>query len=116
MGNKYLQRKWEEEKHKLNKKKLKNVRSQVDLSQPSTYHITKKNSKRDQLVESKLRRSGWLFVEKSHCLGGVFGYIGCVGRFSEIERDNKHLLSKMKHILTSEDKFTVQDRKINSNL
>lgn len=57
MGNKFLQRKWEEEKHKLNQKKLKNVRSQVDLSQPSSYHITKKNSKRDMIVESKLQLS-----------------------------------------------------------
>lgn len=53
MGNKYLQKKWEEEKRNKNHKKLKNVKSLVDLSAPSSYLISKKNSKRDQLVESK---------------------------------------------------------------
>lgn len=39
-----------------------------------------------------------------------------IDRFSEIERDNKHLLKKMKNILTSEDKFTVQEKDIQSKL
>lgn len=51
MGNKYLTKKWEEEKLSKSRKKLKNVKSQVDLSSPNSYYITKKNSKRDQIVE-----------------------------------------------------------------
>jgi len=43
MGNKYLQRKWEEEKNQQQKKNLKNVRSCLDVAAPSTYYITKKN-------------------------------------------------------------------------
>ena len=53
MGNKFLTKKWEETKKKANTKKLKNVRSQVDLSAPSSYAATKKFSKKDQLVEGK---------------------------------------------------------------
>ena len=53
MGNKYLTKKWEEQKKQKNYKKLKNVKSLVDLSAPSSYTITKKNSKRDQIVECK---------------------------------------------------------------
>ena len=37
-----------------------------------------------------------------------------LGRFNEIERDNKHLLNKMKEILTNDSKFSVQDKVIRS--
>mmetsp|Transcript_25639 Transcript_25639/g.25444 ORF Transcript_25639/g.25444 Transcript_25639/m.25444 type:complete len:129 (+) Transcript_25639:32-418(+) len=84
-GNKFLTKKWEEKRKMVDNKKLKNVRSQVDLSAPSSYGLTKKAAKRDQLVEN---------------------------RFIEIERDNKHLLNKMKQILTNDSKFSVQDRKM----
>lgn len=38
-----------------------------------------------------------------------------IARYTEIERDNKHLLNKMKNILTGGEKFTVQDKNLNSN-
>jgi hypothetical protein len=53
MGNKFLTKKWEEEKSSKNRKKLKNVKSQIDLSSPDTYDLTKKNTKRDNNGEGK---------------------------------------------------------------
>jgi hypothetical protein len=47
MGNKFLTKKWEQEKSSKNRKKLKNVKSQIDLSAPATIDLTKKNTKRD---------------------------------------------------------------------
>lgn len=53
-----------------------------------------------------------LFIKYSQ----IATYLAFLDRFSEIERDNKHLLKKMKHILTSEDKFTIQEKDTQSKL
>ena len=52
VGNKTLQKKWTEENQIKNQTKLKKIKSRVDLKEPTTLNITKKGSKRDQLVES----------------------------------------------------------------
>lgn len=51
-GNKTLQKKWESKMHELNQQKLKKVKSRIDFAEPNSYNITKKNSKRDQVLES----------------------------------------------------------------
>ena len=51
VGNKTLQKKWTEANQQLNQSKLKKIKSRVDLAVPTTFGITKKGSKRDQLVE-----------------------------------------------------------------
>ena len=52
VGNKTLQKKWEQENQVKNQSKLKKIKSIVDIKEPATYKITKRGSKRDQLVES----------------------------------------------------------------
>ena len=54
VSSKVLDRKWKDKDHEIHKKRLKDIKSQVDLAPPSTFYMQRSKAKKEQILEGKV--------------------------------------------------------------
>ena len=94
MSSKLLDRKWREQEQLIHKRKLRDVQSAIRTHQKKPYQptITMRNAKKDAMLESKLQlQSSFSF--------SIWLITSLIGRYTEIERENRILLEKMSNIM-----------------
>jgi len=81
VGSKLLNRKWEEKEREIHIRKLKEIKAQVAIREPTKFKHLKKKLKRTQMLE------------------GNGTPAENIDRYTEIERENRILLEKMTNIM-----------------
>ena len=88
-ASKLLSAKWQEKDHQIHLKKLKDIKSALNVKRPASYNHLKTKPKKNQMLEGKLAYTD--FFDQLTNIN--------VERYIEIERENRILLEKMTNIL-----------------
>lgn len=83
-SNKLLQKKWMDKEREIHINKLKDMKAQVEIREPTQFRHLKKKSKKTQMLEGK---------RINHLIYQI------IDRYTEIERENRILLEKMTSIM-----------------
>ena len=88
VSSKLLDRKWRERDQLIHKRKLREVQSAIrtQQSKPFQPQMNMRNAKKDAMLESKYQ------------IGTNYNLF-IIGRYTEIERENRILLEKMSNIM-----------------